>query len=103
MVSATFHVSGNVNETFNPKPILAATNDSVLCKNANVQLYLSNNSAFTGATYRWFKNGNPISGATDSAYLTTDTGDFRVEVKIDDCSRVSDELHIKGSASEFRP
>jgi hypothetical protein len=37
-------------------------------------------STVTGASYQWYLNGNPISGATSQSYTTTQSGTYTVEV-----------------------
>lgn len=51
-----------------------------LCGNVNQTLVA--NSQVTGATYQWFLNGNPISGATNNSYTATQPGTYSVEVTI---------------------
>ncbi|MFM9060992.1 MAG: hypothetical protein ACKOQP_04935, partial [Bacteroidota bacterium] len=59
---------------------------SSICSGQSVTL-----SANTGAglTYQWRLNGNPIIGATQSAYTTSAAGTYTVEVSSGGCSNIS--------------
>ncbi len=39
----------------------------------------SDESAFTGGTYQWYRDGEPISGATSASYTAAQTGVYTVE------------------------
>ena len=56
-------------------------------------------SASTGN--QWFLNGAAISGATDATYTTTQSGLYKVQVKVDDCaSEFSTETNLIITAVE---
>ena len=43
-------------------------------------------STVVGDSYKWFFNGEKISGATSRTYSTTESGEYMVEVDVEDCS-----------------
>ena len=43
-------------------------------------------------SYQWYKDGNAISGATSSSYKVEETGVYYVEISINDCSAISQQL-----------
>jgi hypothetical protein len=91
--SATYHVSGNPSTYAVDIPTIAATNNGELCAGANVMLHVTEEYDAT-TTYQWFFNEQPIVGATDPYLQVEDTGYYRVEVKIDECSSVSNLIHV---------
>ncbi len=49
----------------------------------------------TFKTYQWYKNGQPISGATTSRYIVSDTGNYQVRITdVNGCTNISDNIHI---------
>lgn len=42
--------------------------------------YTGDSTGISGLQYQWLLDGNPISGATNSTYTPTETGDYSVEV-----------------------
>ena len=67
------------NVTANPLPDVTITPSGPLlfCSGGSVTL---NAAAVAGYTYQWFVGGAAISGATNSSYLATTSGGYRVKV-----------------------
>lgn len=75
--------------------------DSTITLNLNIQIIntevsLSGNTLTAlqqGATYQWLdcdNNNSEINGATSQSFTSTNSGNYSVEVSIDECSSVSD-------------
>lgn len=81
--------SSNTAVTVNSSPsaIISAGSVTSFCQGGSVQLSAS---AGTGYTYKWYKNGTPISGATTSVYTANSSGNYTVETTIGPCSKTSD-------------
>ncbi|MFD1613735.1 T9SS type B sorting domain-containing protein [Gelatiniphilus marinus] len=43
-------------------------------------------SAINGVSYKWYKDGVEIPGATNQMYVTNESGEFSVDVDLGDCS-----------------
>ena len=74
------YMAASVDQSFciNPaKPVVSVANAT----SASPTL---TSSASTGN--QWFLNGAAISGATDATYTTTQSGLYKVQVKVDDCA-----------------
>ncbi len=69
-----------------PIPSISSSGPLTFCSGESVTL---STSAVPGYSYRWKKNGNNISGATNSSYVATTTGDYTVMVTDDGCSSTS--------------
>jgi hypothetical protein len=71
----------------------------------SVIMTLSNSTAYaTTATYQWYKDGVAITGGTDSMYIATDTGYYRLQIVDGSCSTFSDSIHVtKNSGAISRP
>jgi len=80
------------------QPIIAATDDAVLCEKRTVELYILNEEEFAGATYQWYYGAQLLVGETQPT-LTVDypnAGNYYVEVIIDaDCSIVSEAYYLR--------
>lgn len=68
-------------------------------------LSFDNNTLSTGtySSYQWFKDGNPISGATSSSFNTNgEPGSYTVEVSLDcGCNNVSSNAFLIAGINEF--
>jgi hypothetical protein len=59
-------------------------------------------SAINGNSYKWFKDGSEISGATDQMYQTNEAGSYTVTVDLGDCvSSASIDLENKDFTSSI--
>lgn len=52
-------------------------------------------SAASGQTYQWYKNGQPISGATNNTYTATEATTYTVMVTRDSCSATSPPITLQ--------
>lgn len=57
-------------------PSIAGTTDSI-CQGETTTLYTT---AVAGASYQWYLEGGVISGATDTNYVTSDSGNYFVAI-----------------------
>lgn len=48
-----------------------------------------------GATYQWHKNGNPISGATNRVFISSESGDYTVSTVYQNCESLSDRVAVE--------
>ncbi|HYV91899.1 MAG TPA: T9SS type A sorting domain-containing protein [Chitinophagales bacterium] len=71
--------SATVTVTVNPQPKANFTQGT--CSGGAV-LLTRTGTPTTGVTFKWFKNGTAISGATKKTYSATVTGDYKVRVTI---------------------
>ncbi|MDR1984229.1 MAG: right-handed parallel beta-helix repeat-containing protein, partial [Prevotellaceae bacterium] len=61
-----------------PPYIFRAVPDTVLCGDSdNVTLELEIGAASENPTFQWYRNDDPIDGATDSTYVATLAGDYK--------------------------
>ncbi len=77
--------SSAVTVTVNPLPItnISTTTSTSFCQGSNVLLKANNGVGFT---YQWRRNGSAINGATDSNYMATTSGSYKVVIKnINNC------------------
>lgn len=74
-----------------PTATISAVGATSFCAGNNVQL---NSSTGIGYTYQWFRNGNPISGATSSSYTATETGNYSVTTQVGTCSKTSQVTNV---------
>lgn len=61
--------------------------DASICNGAPLPLLDAGNP---GSTYQWFLNSNPIAGATDQTYQTTQAGNYSVVVGSGSCEGTGD-------------
>jgi hypothetical protein len=85
-----------------PAPVVDATNEGILCDDANVMVYLTNADIYpVAAEYQWYHNGLPMNGETDTYVIVADEGVYHIEVIIDPCSSVSDGVEVTHSGEDF--
>src|SRR5258706_6312388 len=87
---------GWVGKTCNPP---AATIEALgsldICKSKQVQLQESSGVNYT---YKWLKDGNKISGATNQTYTAASSGDYKVKItKAGSCTSTSDAVTVYSS------
>ncbi|MDR2127410.1 MAG: Ig-like domain-containing protein, partial [Prevotellaceae bacterium] len=75
---------------------------AVICgSNGSVKLQITNTSAITGASFRWYRDGIPIANAADSYYFVGLAGSYSVNVNSDNgCSTFSNNIKIDKIAEE---
>ena len=101
MVSAGKQVTENEDPFNGAAPVIAATNNAVLCGDANVMLYLTNASTYTNPTYQWYYEGTPITGANNSYIIVDNDGFYHIEVMIGSCSMLSNGIEVTLSGEDF--
>jgi hypothetical protein len=97
MVSATYTVSLSGNGFTYPLPIIAATNDGIVCTGANVMLYIVNVDDYEDiedVSYQWYYQGIPMDEETNPYLLTVVAGFYHVEVIIGNCSAVTEDKRV---------
>lgn len=79
--------------TVNKKPVAKFTQGT--CSGGHV-LLTRTGTPTSGVTFKWFKNGVGISGATNSTYSATTTGNYKVKVVITatGCAKTSPEQTV---------
>ncbi len=76
------------NDNPNLAPAAALTTSKpALCSGESVLLNAS--PVQTGYTYTWYRDGNLLSGATDTTYLATQPGNYQVRVSAAGCDSLS--------------
>ncbi|MDL2230866.1 hypothetical protein LJB75_00430, partial [Bacteroidales bacterium OttesenSCG-928-L19] len=83
------------------KPVITPTigNDTICGGEGVVVLSIESSfdvSAITG--YQWFKDGLPISGATNPIYIAQSEGMYRLQIMQANCSAISDRYEVKKNA-----
>jgi hypothetical protein len=106
MVSTTFTVTLSTNDFEYPLPELDATNGGIICSDANILIYITNIKDYEEVEdieYIWYYNGLPLDEETDNKpFLVTNiAGIYHVEIKIDDCSAVSEKIEVFDSGDTF--
>src|SRR5204863_412105 len=67
--------SATITITVNPRPVVTISGASSYCQGGSTML-----SASAGASYQWFLNGAPVSGATSVTYSASAPGIYNVMV-----------------------
>ncbi len=75
-----------------PTPTIATTHPLSYCEGQTIATTLT--VAPAGDAYQWFRNGEPIDGATTSSYIATQEGMYTAEVTIGNCTGSSNALEI---------
>ena len=88
--------SVQVNVNASPVVSIASSGDGVICPNETETLTAP--SAFS--SYQWFRNGNPIPGATSDTYMASTDGSYAISVtNSDGCSSTSNSIYIASVSS----
>ncbi len=90
-----FEISGVVDAV--PAPNIQST--GAVCPGGNIQMSVAPYDDFQ-VSYQWFKNGNPVFGATSNqlnlnAVQNNDAGLYQMEVQVDACEVESSELMVE--------
>ena len=76
-----------------PDPVISALSNLTICEGEAVNIDLTVNIS-NADSYQWLLNGTPISGANSKDYTATLEGLYSVEVVVNGCSAISNELLI---------
>ena len=76
----------NVMEVTPPSAVIAPAGPLTFCQTDNTQL---NAYAGPGYGYQWYKDGNPIGGATNAIHTVTTSGNYSVRVSAVGCQVTS--------------
>lgn len=71
-----------------PKAKITPSGPTVFCTAGNINVTLDA-PAGAGNIYQWFRDGNPIPGATNSAFTATLAGDYTVRIDSNGCQNTS--------------
>ncbi len=74
--------------------IITAPNNGKYCTGGTVVINEQHPNV-SGDTYQWYKDGNTISGATDSIYTATTTGDYYLKITNGGCSNNSNVITVE--------
>jgi len=104
-LSCNSSVSDSVQIKINPtpiKPTITSKGSTTFCSGKSDTLTASSKGA---SSFQWYKNGAVISGSTDSIYVATDSGYYKViGISSLSCnSLVSDSIQIKVNPTPIKP
>ncbi|KAK6021998.1 PKD domain protein, partial [Ostertagia ostertagi] len=85
--------SAQVGVTVNPTPqaTISAASVTSFCAGGSVRLNASSGSNYG---YQWYRNGNILSGETQSTYTANTSGSYTVQTTIGTCSKTSAATNI---------
>ncbi len=84
-------LSAPVTITVRPIPQAVTNPTGTISFCAGNQSTIDHSPAVSGETYQWYRNGSPISGATNSSLDVTTSGDYKLQVTgINGCKNTSD-------------
>ncbi len=75
-----------------PQPVIATTDPLAYCEGQTIATTFT--VAPAGDAYQWYRNGEPIGGATTISYIATQGGIYTAEVTIGNCTGSSNALGI---------
>jgi hypothetical protein len=81
-----------VNVTPIPVPTISTTDALAYCENETFSVIFSIDIA--GDSYQWLRNGVQIDDANSNEYAATIAGQYSVEVTVDGCTGLSNEIEI---------
>lgn len=84
-----------VDET-TPQPVITAVGNLDICQTGSVLL---KTNSYPDAAYQWKRDGNKIAGATLRTYTATQTGNYKVDVSVEDCKASSDRVIVTSSCN----
>ena len=99
VVSDTIPVTQNFGFISKPLVTMSPSNGMISVGLSTAALTLTNASAYTSPSYRWYKDGLPISGQTNPSYVAADTGWYQLLVVDNNgCARWSDTFYVKNTS-----
>ena len=87
--------SGQATITVNPipEPFISTIDNLAVCSGDLISVEFTSNIQNADA-YQWFKDNVLINGANQSTYITTESGNYSVEVTENGCSGLSNALEV---------
>ncbi|MFD2550710.1 gliding motility-associated C-terminal domain-containing protein [Bizionia sediminis] len=82
-------------------PNSTITNDQDLCTGQTVTF--TSSITATNYNYQWFKDGNPVAGANQPTYATTEAGTYYLEISNGSCQNNSNSISIQNSSITATP
>ncbi|MFA5647413.1 MAG: T9SS type A sorting domain-containing protein [Bacteroidales bacterium] len=76
-----------------PQPVISTIDNIVFCSGDLISVEFTSNIQNADA-YQWFKDNVLINGANQSTYITTESGNYSVEVTENGCSGLSNALEV---------
>ena len=72
-------------------PVITSNGNTTICQGQFVQLTSTYNQNYS---YKWFKDGNEISGATSYQYTANESGDYSIRAYEDGCYEESEAVSV---------
>jgi hypothetical protein len=90
--------SSDVDVKVNPRPVakISAKGPTSFCEGDSV--VLTGNQG-TGIKYQWYKDGNPVSGGTDSNLTVRNSGLYHLKTTLGNCSTESSALTVDAKSN----
>lgn len=79
-----------------PVPSISSSGPLTFCSGQSVTL---TSSSGAGYSYKWYRNNSVISGATNSTYVVTQSGSYKVQVTVDTCEETSNAVVVTVNSS----
>src|SRR5690606_27519578 len=80
-----------------PSTTVSTSGPTIFCTAGPINVDLNTPSSINNL-YQWFRDGQPIPGATNPSYTATIAGDYTVKVDSNGCSNTSDVINVQNQA-----
>ena len=98
-VSDTFYVRKNASAIAKPLVSMSPSNGMISVGLSTATLTLTNTTDYTSPDYQWYKDGLPITGETNAAYVANDPGWYQLlVVENNSCASWSDTFYVTSTS-----